>query len=94
LLHQSFIRIFYQDDALLKVVTMTKPILELEIEKYICAVEAKTTENDLMKKELEQMNDELAQTNETITTTAISRIESVKFIHLFYDYRKSRTHSA
>lgn len=53
---------------------MTEPILELEIEKYIRAVEAKTTENNLMKKELEQMNYEmtqkdnaLEQINETIT---------------------------
>lgn len=67
LLHKSFVRIFYQDNALLKeVVTMTEPILELEIEKYIRAVEAKTTENNLMKKELEQINETITQKDNEI----------------------------
>lgn len=38
LLRKSMIRVFYQDEILIKeVVKMTEPILELEIEKYIYA---------------------------------------------------------
>lgn len=42
LLNKSMIRIFYKNEALLKeVVTMTEPILELEIEKYIRSLDEK-----------------------------------------------------
>lgn len=42
LLNKSMIRVFYKNEALLKeVVTMTEPILELEIEKYIRSLDEK-----------------------------------------------------
>lgn len=67
LLNKSLIRVFYQDKTLLReVVTMTEPILELEIEKYIHAVDAKINELNLMHEKLAETNDKLNQTKDEL----------------------------
>ncbi len=62
LLNKAMIRVFYQHDELLKeVIAMTEPILKLEIEKYIYALDAKMNELAFLSNEISQKNDELAQ---------------------------------
>ena len=57
LLNKSLIRVFYQDKSLLKeVVTMTEPILELEIEKYMYAAEDAANKLNSVQEELNQTN--------------------------------------
>ena len=64
LLNKSLIRVFYSDERLLKeVIVMTEPILELEIEKYIYALDAKVDELMKVSKELSRKNDECAEVN-------------------------------
>ena len=70
LLNKSLIRVFYQDKSLLKeVVTMTEPILELEIEKYIHAVDEKINELNLLSEKLAETDHELSQTKNELSQT-------------------------
>ena len=58
LLNKSLIRVFYSDEQLLKeVIVMTEPILELEIEKYIYALNSKADELYRIRQELSETND-------------------------------------
>ena len=55
LLHKSFIHVFLNDKKLLKeVIAITAPVLELEIEKYIYAVEERDQKLALMQNKLNQ----------------------------------------
>lgn len=68
LLNKSLVRVFYSDERLLKeVVVMTEPILELEIEKYIYALDAKMDELTKLGQELSRKNDECAQVSEELS---------------------------
>ena len=68
LLNKSLIRVFYSDERLLKeVVVMTEPILELEIEKYIYALDAKVDELTKVSQELRRRNDEYDQMSEALS---------------------------
>ena len=65
LLRKSMIRVFYQDEAMIKeVVEMTEPILELEIEEYIRASEESQELARKVTQELEQTSQELEQYKE------------------------------
>lgn len=62
LLHKSFIHVFFKDKKLLKeVIAMTAPVLELEIEKYIYAVEERDHKLALMQNKLNQKENELSK---------------------------------
>ena len=64
LLRKSMIRVFYQDEILIKeVVKMTEPILELEIEKYIYASDEAEKRFQQAYRKREQTNQKLADTN-------------------------------
>ena len=68
LLNKSLIRVFYPDKSLLgEVVTMTEPILELEIEKYIHAVDEKINELNLLSEKLAETDLELSQTKDALS---------------------------
>lgn len=61
LLSKSFIRIFEHDESLRKeVIAMTEPLLELEIEKYIYALEDAERFRDQAQKELAKKDTEIA----------------------------------
>lgn len=64
LLSKSLIRVFYKDESLFKeVITMTAPILELEIDKYVKALEAKTAEVERWRSQAEDIQAQLDKSN-------------------------------
>lgn len=68
LLNKSLIRVFYSDERLLKeVIRMTEPILELEIEKYIYALDAKADELLQVSQELSRKSNECEQVSQELS---------------------------
>lgn len=68
LLNKSLIRVFYSDEQLLKgVIRMTEPILELEIEKYIYALDAKADELLQVSQELSRKSNECEQVSQELS---------------------------
>ena len=95
LLNKSMIRVFYQDESLIKeVIEMTEPILELEIEKYMkqCddttrRLEAAFEAFDRASQELEQKNWELSQTSQALQQKDLELSQTSQILE---DYRSEQ----